>query len=375
MTGEPIPLSKAHVTEVEADAIRRATLSGWVTPVGPEIDAFEADVCACTGVGHAVALSSGTAALQLGLKALGVGPGDTVIVPTLTFAATAFAVVHTGATPVFIDVEPTSWNLDPDLLAEVLAESAKRGRLPKAVVPVDLLGRTADYDRILPICREYDIPVLIDSAESLGATHGDVPAGAMGDAAIFSFNGNKIITTSGGGMLISTDRDLVEKVRYWSTQARESVPWYEHREIGYNYRMSNLLAALGRVQLGRLSEILARRAAIRDLYIELLGDIDCVDFIGDPPWGRSNNWLTCMTIDPDKHGAKTLWLQERLAEQSIEVRMVWKPMHQQPVFADAESHLTGVADEVFATGLLLPSGGGLTDHDIARVAAAVRELL
>lgn len=371
----PIYLSKADVTELEAEAVRQAVLGGWVAPLGPEVDGFEADICDYTGVENAVALASGTAGLQMGLKSLGIQPGDEVLMPTLTFAATPFAAIHAGATPVFLDVETASWNLDPDLLSRTLTEKAKRGRLPSAVIVVDLLGKTADYDSLVPLCAEYEIPILVDAAESLGARHGSVSAGSMGDAAVFSFNGNKIMTTSGGGMLVSHDREIVDKVRYWSTQAREPLPWYEHREIGFNYRMSNLLAALGRAQLQRLPEMLSRRKAIRHLYEDLLCDVRGLEVMGDPPWGRGNNWLTCLRIDQTVYGVTTVELQQRMAKEGIEVRPVWKPMHRQPVFAATEAHLSGTADEVFTRCLCLPSGAGLVDDEIVRVAHSLRECL
>lgn len=373
---EPIFLSKAHVSDLEVEAVTRAVLSGWVTPLGPEVDAFEREISDFVGIPHAVALASGTSALQLGLKALGIEPGDDVIVPTLTFAATAFAVVHAGANPVFLDVEDRSWNLDPELLRNVLEQKQAANHLPTAVIPVDLLGRTADYEPILAACSDYGVPVLADAAESLGATYREVNAGSLGDAAVFSFNGNKIMTTSGGGMLVSHDEALIERVRFWSTQSREPMPWYEHQEIGYNYRMSNILAALGRAQLERLPEMIARRTQIREMYIEGLGEIDGIRVQGDPTWGRSNNWLTSILLDPDVHSMGTiLKLQEALAEQRIEVRPVWKPMHQQPVFAGSESHLTGVADKVFATALCLPSGAGLSDDEISRVIDAISRVI
>ena len=260
-----ILLSQANVTELEVDAVSRALTSGWVAPLGPEVDGFEDDICAFTGASTAVALSSGTAALHLGLLGLGVQPGDEVIVPSLTFGATAFAVTYVGAKPVFLDAEDESWGIDPELLHEVLKSKSERGGRVAAIVPVDLFGRPADYDRLLAVASEYDVPVLVDAAESLGATHRDRTAGTMGHAGIYSFNGNKIMTTSGGGMLVSDDEQLVEKARFWSTQSRESFPRDQHEEMGYNYLMSSILAALGRGQPARLPEMIGRIRAIRDL--------------------------------------------------------------------------------------------------------------
>ena len=365
-----IYMSSPTVDDSDIVAVTEALRGGWIAPVGPQLDAFEEAVASLAGVDHAVALASGTAALELGMRALGVSAGDDVLMPTLTFAATAFATVHLGANPVFIDVENRSWGMDPDLLASVLDVKAHAGTLPAAVVPVDVIGRTADYDRILPICEQYGVPVLADAAESLGATHGSQMAGSMGEAAVFSFNGNKIITSSGGGMLVTSNADLAEKVRFWSTQARASKPWYEHHEIGHNYRMSNILAALGHSQLRRLPQLMARRTQIHDMYRDHLEPL--VEVVGNPPWGRSNNWLTCVML---QEPGKNLRIQAALADQGIEVRPVWKAMHGQPVFAGAESHLTGVADDVFASGLCLPSGVGLTDDDVWRVIEALKATL
>ena len=372
MTNPTVLLSQAHVTELEVQAVTRAVTSGWVAPLGPEVDGFEDDICAFTGVRHALALSSGTAAIHLALLALGVKPGDEVIVPTLTFGATAFAVTYVGARPVFLDVEEQSWGLDPNLLDSVLAE---RSRRIAAVIPVDLFGRPADYDQILPVSAEYGVPVLVDAAESLGATHRDRPAGTMGYAGIYSFNGNKIMTTSGGGMLVSDDEELVEKARYWSTQSREPLPWYEHEEIGYNYRLSNILAALGRAQLARLPEMMARRRQIHEMYTEMLAGLNGVVVTSDPRWGTGNSWLTTVTFDRDVLPSASNRIREALLAENIESRPIWKPMHQQPVFRDHESHLTGVADRLFEEGLCLPSGVGLTDGDVVRVVDGIREVL
>ena len=363
-------MSAPTIDDSDVTAVTDALRGGWIAPVGPQLDAFEDAICSSVGVEHAVALASGTAALELGMRALGVTAGAEVIVPTLTFAATAFATVHLGASPVFLDAENHSWGLDPELLESVLDRKSRSGTLPAAVVPVDVIGRTADYDSILPICEQYGVPVLVDSAESLGATHRARMAGSMGEAAVFSFNGNKIITSSGGGMLVTSNGDLAKKVRFWSTQARADKPWYEHHEIGHNYRMSNILAALGHSQLLRLPQLIARRTEIHQMYQEYLEPL--VHVVGDPPWGHANNWLTCITV-PER--GKNLRIQAQLAAQGIEVRPVWKPMHSQPVFAGAESHLTGVADDVFDVGLCLPSGVGLTEDDVWRVIEALKAAL
>ena len=294
-------LSPPNVTAAEVQAVVSALESGWVAPLGPEVDAFEADVATYSGRRHAVALSSGTAALHLGLLALGVGPDGEVVVPTMTFGATAFAVTYVGAAPVFLDIEPESWNLDPIVLEAFLARRAALDRLPAAVVTVDVFGRTCDYDRILESCARYGVPVLSDAAEALGARHGSAAAGSFGESAVFSFNGNKIMTTSGGGMLVTDDDDTARKARFWATQSREPFPWYEHEEIGFNYRMSNILAALGRAQLVRLPQMIERRREIRDAYAAGLADAPGVDVVGDPPWGRSNAWLTTVRFEARLH--------------------------------------------------------------------------
>ena len=364
-------LSPPNVTDLEIDAVVSALRSGWVAPLGPEVDAFEGDTASFCGADHAVALSSGTAALHLGLLALGVGPEDEVVVPTMTFGATAFAVTYVGAAPVFLDIEAESWNLDPEVLEAFLVHRASTGHLPAAIITVDVFGRPCDYDRIRQIADRYEVPVLADAAEALGASNGGRPCGSFGHASVISFNGNKIMTTSGGGMLLTDDAAMAEKVRFWATQSRENAPWYEHEEIGYNYRMSNILAALGRAQLSRLTDMIERRRQIRDRYAEHLGSVSGVQVLGDPPWGRSNAWLTTVRFDPSLHPDAPTRIRVLLESENIESRPVWKPMHQQPVFARSESYLTGMADAVFAEGLCLPSGVAMTDDDVDRVAGLV----
>lgn len=362
-----ILLSPPDVGTTEVAAVQRAMESGWLAPIGPEVDAFEVALSSQTGRTHAVALSSGTAAIHLGLLALGVGPGDQVLVPTLTFGATAFAVRYVGGLPVFLDVEQQAWTLDPALLTEFLERRIRRGRLPAAVIPVDVFGRTCDYAGIIKICSEYGVPVLSDAAEALGAKHGNQSAGALGGLSILSFNGNKIITTSGGGALVTDDPEIARKVRKWATQSREPFPWYEHVEIGYNYRMSNILAALGRSQLARLPEIVETRRGIRDRYARELEGLPGVTVMGDPPWGRWNGWLTTVLFDEEMYPDAPTRTREALETCNIESRPVWKPMHQQPVFRNCETVLTGVADRIFAGGLCLPSGTGMSETDVDRV--------
>ena len=375
MPNRRIHLAPPSVGALEMESVKAALESGWVAPVGPELNGFESDISAYTGIKAAVALSSGTAALHLGLLAVGIKPDDEVVCPTLTFAATAFAIVHAGATPVFLDSEETSWNLDPHLLNEFLTARAARGQLPRAVIAVDLFGRTSDYDALSEITARFELPLICDAAESLGSTHGDRSAGTFGKLGVFSFNGNKIITSSGGGMLVSDDADIVDKVRYWSTQSREDLPWYEHKEIGFNYRMSNIVAALGRAQLARLPEIIDARRRVSSWYQEELGSLDGVRVSGDPPWGKSNHWLTTVTLDSIALPNAPTRIREALAAQDIECRPIWKPMHQQPVFVGRESHLTGAADRLFAEGLCLPSGFDLTRTDVARVCRTILDTL
>jgi dTDP-4-amino-4,6-dideoxygalactose transaminase len=374
-----ILLSQATVTELEEEYVLDALRSGWVAPLGPHVDAFEAEIAARCGVSHALALSSGTAALHLALDGVGAGPETVVVLPSMTFAATANAVAYTGATPVFVDARLEDGNLDPALLDEALGALTGEGADIAAVVPVDLFGRVCDYDAIDEVMAAHGedqrIPVIADAAESLGAAFHGRPAGSFGRAAALSFNGNKIMTTSGGGMLVSDDGDLVARARYLSTQARQPVPWYEHTDIGYNYRLSNLLAALGRAQLQRLDDLIARRRTIRGLYAEALADLPGIRFLGRED-GRGdeedNTWLTGIVIDPQEYATDADAVVAEMNAQGVEVRHVWKPMHRQPVFAAARSFLTGHSDALFAQAVTLPSGAGLSDDDIGRVATALR---
>lgn len=372
-------LSPPDIGEGEVSRVVAALRSGWVAPLGPEVDGFERDMAAFTRVPFAAALSSGTAAIHLALRAAGVGHGDSVYCPTITFGATAFAITYVGADPVFLDVEETSWNMDPDLLAVALRVDAAADRLPKAIVTVDIFGRTADYDRIMPLAQHYSIPVIEDAAEALGAEHigkaGLTPAGGFGLAGVFSFNGNKIMTTSGGGMLVSEDEALIEKARFWATQSRDPAPWYEHTEIGFNYRMSNILAALGRVQLERLPAMIERRRSTLSAYQQALGDVQGLQVMVDPPWCRSNAWLTNVRFDSEIHPAAATRVREALELDNIEARPIWKPMHAQPVFASAASHLSGAADKIFEEGLCLPSGSAMSDADLERTIQGIRAAL
>ncbi|MEK7424072.1 MAG: aminotransferase class I/II-fold pyridoxal phosphate-dependent enzyme [Actinomycetota bacterium] len=362
-----IYLSPPDVGEVERAFMNEAFDGGWIAPAGPDLAAFESDVAALTGWPGAVALSSGTAALHLALLSVGVQPGDDVLVSSFTFSASANAVRYCGAEPVFIDSESSSWNMSPALLADELAECRRRNRLPAAVMVVDLYGQCADFDPIMAACRELGIPVVEDSAEALGATYHGRPAGALADVGVFSFNGNKIITTSGGGMLVTPSVEVAERVRYLSTQARQPAPHYEHTEVGYNYRLSNLLAALGRGQFSRLPELVERRRQINSLYRELLADV--CSFMPVPGWSGWNGWLTCVQF---ADGSQPTIVREALLAEGIESRPLWKPMHQQPAFAGCRNRVDGTSGSVFGRGLCLPSGSALSDGEVAEVAALVR---
>lgn len=369
-----IYLSPPDVGELEEQYLVGAIRSGWVAPLGPDVDAFEKSLAEYCEREHCVALATGTAALHLGLLTLGVGPGDVVITSTMTFAATANAVVYTGAEPFFVDCDE-SGNMDPDLLVEALNVLAADGVVPAALVPVDLLGKVVDHDRIDAIAAERGIPVLSDAAESLGARRQGRPSAAFGRAAALSFNGNKIMTTSGGGALLTDDAELAGRVRYLATQARQPVVHYEHTDIGFNYRMSNLLAALGRAQLSRLESMISRRRAIREAYRSRFAGIPGVRIFGGEDDAEDNAWLTAILVDPEIAGWRASDLAAVLAADNIESRPLWKPMHLQPVFADARAEINGVSERLFATGLSLPSGSALDEAAQGRVLAAIDEFL
>ncbi|OZB80472.1 MAG: pyridoxal-5'-phosphate-dependent protein [Microbacterium sp. 14-71-5] len=362
-----IYMSSPDVTELEEQSIISAIRSGWIAPLGPDVDAFERELAERLGVGHGVALSSGTAALHLGLLTLGVKPGDVVVTSTMTFAATTNAIVYTGAEPYFVDAEPHTGNMDPALLREALTTLRDAGEHVGAIVPVDLLGKAVDYTAILAIAEEFGVPVLADAAESLGASHAGRAAGSFGRASVVSFNGNKIMTTSGGGMLLTDDADLAQRVRYLATQARQPVAHYEHIDVGYNYRMSNLLAALGRAQLSRLDAMIARRREMRELYKELFATVDGVEVFGAEGDEHDNVWLTSILIDEKRTGWAPTDLSAALAKDDIESRPLWKPMHKQPVFAHHRGVINGASERLFESGLTLPSGSALTDGQRARV--------
>lgn len=373
MATDRILMSKPDVGELEEKYVVEAIRSGWIAPLGPDVDAFEAEIASRANVTHAVALASGTAALHLGLLSLGVGKGDIVVTSTMTFAATANAIVYTGAAPYFVDSDPVSGNMDPDLLEQALVKLEDAGTPASAVIPVDLLGKTADYTRIEAVCEARGIPILCDAAESLGACHDGKPAGFFGRAAVFSFNGNKIMTTSGGGMFVSDDERLAQRVRYLSTQARQPVVHYEHTDIGYNYRMSNLLAALGRAQLKRLDEMIGRREYWRRQYREFFAKVPGIEVFGGTDDAEDNYWLTSIVVDPSSSAASASDIQARLNDHNIESRPLWKPMHLQPVFRNAPKLVNGCAEALFKNGLTLPSGSSMSQAQFNTVIEALED--
>jgi len=356
-------LSPPHIAGREAELVAEAIESNWIAPLGPHVDAFEAEVAEVAGVENAVALSSGTAALHLALVVLGIGGGDEVACSSFTFSASANPIVYAGATPVFVDADAATWTMDPALLERALAERPAI----RAAIAVDLYGQCCDYDSIRALCAERRVTLIQDSTESLGALYGDEPSGGQGDLAAFSFNGNKLITTSGGGMLVSRNAEWIEHARKLSTQAREIAPHYEHTEIGFNYRLSNLLAAVGRAQLAVLADRVAARRRINRRYRELLAGAPGISFMPEAGYGESNCWLTCITVDPAEAGTDRERIRLALETEDIESRPLWKPMHLQPVFAGAPAYGGEMSARLFERGLCLPSGSALTGADQRRV--------
>lgn len=363
-------LSPPDVGAPEREALERAFDGGWIAPLGPEVDQFEVELAAATGRDHGVALSSGTAALHLALVLLGVEAGDRVAVQSLTFSATANACRYVGAIPVFIDSEPGSWNMDPDRLAEALD-----GGGIAAVITVDLYGQCADYGRIRALCEQHGVPLIEDAAEALGATYDGRPAGGFGSIAALSFNGNKIITTSGGGAMVTDSPEWAAKARFLATQARDPAPHYQHSALGYNYRLSNLLAALGRAQLADLERRVDRRRANNQFYRQALGSLPGVAFMPEAPKCRSTFWLTALTIDPTSAGVDREQIRLELEKLDIEARPVWKPMHLQPYYQEFEMIGGSVSERLFDLGLCLPSGSNLADEDRERVVETIRSLV
>jgi dTDP-4-amino-4,6-dideoxygalactose transaminase len=367
-----ILLSPPHLETRELEFVKEAFETNWIAPVGPHVDAFEQEFCEVVGARYAVAVSPGTAALHLALRMLGIEQGDEVFCSTLTFVATANPILYVGATPVFIDSDRTSWNMDPDLLLAALEQRAKQGRLPKAVVLVHLYGQSADLEPIQLACDRYEIPLIEDTAEALGATYKNRAPGSFGKMGIFSFNGNKIITTSGGGMLVTDDEDLAIQARFLATQARDIAPHYQHSQMGYNYRLSNVLAGIGRGQLQVLTQRVAARRQNFEVYCNALQQLPGLNFMPEASFGVSTRWLSCLTIDPERSGLTREHLRLALAFEQIESRPVWKPLHLQPLFQDCEVIGGDVSAEFFDRGLCLPSGSNLTDAERDRVIQTIQ---
>jgi pyridoxal phosphate-dependent aminotransferase EpsN len=372
-------LSPPHMGKEEQQWVQEAFATNWIAPLGPNVDAFESDIASYVGARGALSLSSGTAAIHLALRLLGVGAGDVVFCSTLTFVASINPVLYQGAEPVFIDSEPETWNMSPKALERALSAAKREGKLPKAVIVVNLYGQSADMDPILDVCHAYNVPIVEDAAESLGATYRGKGSGTIGRFGIYSFNGNKIITTSGGGMLVSDDLEALEKARYWATQARDPAPHYEHSEVGYNYRMSNVLAGIGIGQLRMLPSRIEARRNIFSEYTESLAHIEGFDFMPEADFGISTRWLTALTVNPQQTKTTAANIIQTLSDVNIESRPVWKPMHLQPLFKDClyHPHTEGhsVSDQLFEQGLCLPSGSSLSENEQGRVIEVIKTLV
>jgi len=371
-TNKRIFLSPPHMGGQEIKYINEAFASNYIAPVGPQVDAFEKEFAEKVGVKYAAAVSSGTAALHLALRYVGVGQDDEVCCSTFTFVASANAILYQGAKPVFVDSESRSWNMDPQLVAQELSRRAKINRLPKALVLVHLYGQPSDIDPIKQLCEKYGVALIEDAAEALGAIYKDKAPGTLGQVGIFSFNGNKIITTSGGGMLVSDDEELIKKARFWATQARDPAVHYEHSELGYNYRMSNVLAAIGRGQLQILADRVDAKRMIFQKYFDELHDLPGVEFMPEPSYGRATRWLTCLTIDPDKAQIDRDDIMTALEAENIESRPTWKPMHLQPLYKGYEIIGGKVSEQLFKNGLCLPSGTAMGSEDLQRIISIIR---
>jgi dTDP-4-amino-4,6-dideoxygalactose transaminase len=371
-TARRLHLSPPQLSGGELALVHEAFASNYVAPAGPMLERFEAAMCQVTGFSHCVAVTSGTAALHLAMRCLDIGPGDVVIATDLTFIGGVSPILMQGAEPVFVDIDPATWTMDPGLLADAVTTLTREGRRPKAVIPCDLYGQCADLGALAAVLDPLGIPIVADSAEAMGARHRGRHAGKGAAMAAYSFNGNKIITSGGGGVLAAEDRHWIDRARYLSQQARQPVPHYEHVEIGYNYRMSNILAAIGLGQLELLPARVDRRRAIFRAYQELLADLPGISFMPEAAYGHANRWLTCIVVDPALFGADSGAIRLALDAEDIESRPLWKPMHLQPVFSGARYFGRGRGAQIFANGLCLPSGGALEHDDIARVAQVIR---
>ncbi len=366
-------LSPPHMGGEELELVKEAFASNWIAPLGPHVTAFEQELCQVTGAGYAAALSSGTAAIHLALILLGIDRGDEVICASFTFSASANPIHYQGASPVFVDSEAQTWNMSPELLERAIQERLRIGRKPGAIVIVHLYGMPALMKQIMEVAQRHDIPVIEDAAEALGASYRGRALGSFGHFGILSFNGNKIITTSGGGALLSDDRSLVERARNLSEQARDAAPHYQHSQIGYNYRLSNICAAIGRGQLRVLAQRVAQKRALFERYQSLLGDLPGVAFQPEPEGCFSNRWLTCFTIDPQKsNGVTREDVRLAFSAENIDCRPLWKPMHLQPVFQGYPYYGDGTSERLFDQGLCLPSGTAMTEADVQRVVDVVR---
>lgn len=368
-----IYLSPPHMSGDEMKYILSAFCTNWIAPMGPNVDAFEEEVAAYIGVNGAVALSAGTAAIHLALKSFGVQQGDYVFCSSFTFAGSCNPILYEKAIPVFIDAEPDSWNMSPKALALAFERFKKKGKLPKAIIIVNLYGQSADYDKLLPICDYYNVSVIEDAAESIGATYKGKQTGTFGKIGIFSFNGNKIITTSGGGMAVSDDLEVLKKIKFWSTQAREPGNYYEHKEIGYNYRMSNIIAGIGRGQIRVLNDRIKSRKRIHDTYKEAFEDLSEIKMMPIAEYGFPNYWLTIIMLDKNSK-TRPCEIISKLEEDNIESRRLWKPMHLQPLFKECDYFYSSedTSAKLFEDGLCLPSGTAMTDDEISRVISRVR---
>lgn len=359
--------------------INDAFITNWIAPLGPNVDAFEKELAEYVGAQDAAAVSSGTAAIHLALRLLDVGVGDKVFCSTLTFVASANPIVYLGAEPVFIDSEPESWNMSPIALANALKDAASKGKFPKAVIVVNLYGQSAKMDEILSLCEQYQVPIIEDAAESLGSTYNGKQSGTFGKFGIYSFNGNKIITTSGGGMLVSDDVEALMKARFLATQARDPAPYYQHSTAGYNYRMSNILAGVGRAQLEVLENRVSARRSIFERYSRELSDIPGIQFMSELANTRSNRWLTAFTLQQEQVGVSVESVIYSLSLEDIEARPVWKPLHMQPLFKSSlyysHNEIESVSEKLFHTGICLPSGSNMTEDEQSRVIECVRNAL
>jgi len=372
MTKSKIWLSSPHIGTNELQYVNEAFATNWIAPLGPHVNAFEQGLQVQTQTKHAAALSSGTSAIHLALILLGVKAGDTVFCQSITFSASANPIAYQGAIPVFIDSESDTWNMDPALLKAALQETKQNGKLPKAIIPVHLYGMPAKMQDIISIANEYGVPVIEDAAEALGANIDGKPCGSFGEFGVLSFNGNKIITTSGGGALLSENAEMIEKARFLATQARDSAPHYQHSHIGYNYRMSNVLAGIGRGQLDVLGDRVAARRKNFDRYKSYFSKWNNqgfnIQFQEEPEGYYSNRWLTCILVEPTSNkGLTREKIRLTMDLENIETRPLWKPMHQQPVFATSKNYLNGVSDMLFENGLCLPSGSNLTEDEFNRI--------